>query len=246
MLSSLLFVSRAKIDIGCGLAGKYRCSGISLCRKSARDLKSDPLCMLLISNSSITDKYKRNIHKMLQFSTWKCILQSWITDKVSTIPQRHEVTLKHASLCYLTCMLHSEDDLFHRKWINDVTPQSLSCIDINRSVSRDNSFSFFFLLLFVMRSWKSMNVFSWKTQMSAGHRRPFKCRNKDQPCGGAVEQGTNKWICISYHSWQNCSTDECCTWGTWLVKWEVCCGHLSCMLRLVQTRFTGVQWVTVG
>lgn len=164
MLSSLLFVSRAKIDIGCGLAGKYRCSGISSCRKSARDLKSDPLCMLLISNSSITDKYKRNIHKMLQFSTWKCILQSWITDKVSTIPQRHEVTLKHASLCYLTCMLHSEDDLFHRKWINDVTPQSLSCIDINRSVSRDNSFSFF-LLLFVMRSWKSMNVFSWKTQM---------------------------------------------------------------------------------
>lgn len=42
-------------------------------------------------------------------------------------------------------MLHSEEDLFHITGINDVTPQSFSCIEVNRSVSRDD---FFFLVLF--------------------------------------------------------------------------------------------------
>lgn len=41
-------------------------------------------------------------------------------------------------------MLHSEEDLFHRTGINDVTPQSCSCIDVNRSVSRDDFFVFLF------------------------------------------------------------------------------------------------------
>ena len=46
----------------------------------------------------------------------KCILLNWIMDKAPFKAQWHRVILEYVALDYLTCKLHSKDDVFCKTW----------------------------------------------------------------------------------------------------------------------------------
>lgn len=76
-----------------------------------------PLYMLLgISHTSVTDKYKAKLYKMLTACARKCILLSWVTDKVPSKIHWQRIILEYASLDFLTYMIHDKKYAFHEIW----------------------------------------------------------------------------------------------------------------------------------
>lgn len=55
----------------------------------------------------------------------KCVLLNWITDKAPSKPRRQGTVLECVSLGYLTCELHSRDNVFDQIW------DPSCCLDIS-------------------------------------------------------------------------------------------------------------------
>lgn len=80
-------------------------------------IQMDPLCLILgLPDAHVTDRKHRRLFNILTFAARKNILLFWIKDAAPTRKSWHNIILDCIPNEYITCMLYSKVDTFHKVW----------------------------------------------------------------------------------------------------------------------------------
>lgn len=77
----------------------------------------DPICLILgLPDRRLINKYHKRLVILLMYGTRKNILFSWIDEKPPSKKGWHKIIMQCMPMEYLTCVLHSTTDAFHKIW----------------------------------------------------------------------------------------------------------------------------------
>lgn len=117
---------KCKIEVGtlthclwsCQKLQVYWCKVLSEIEKIlGLKLEMDPVSLLLgLPSQYLISKHKKRLYCILTYAARKNILLQWITEKVPTVKGWQRLVLDMVPLEYLTCIVHSKTDQFHKTW----------------------------------------------------------------------------------------------------------------------------------